>query len=66
MQFITIEDWGHHSSWATHIEGATTLLQIRGPKQFGYERGEQLFSLLLSQIVRLVAYSSSRVEALQS
>ncbi|KAF2113508.1 hypothetical protein BDV96DRAFT_688501 [Lophiotrema nucula] len=51
FEFITLEDWSNYSSWATHIEGATTLLQLRGQKQFDYERGGMLLMQLRHQIL---------------
>ncbi|KAF2475302.1 uncharacterized protein BDR25DRAFT_213918 [Lindgomyces ingoldianus] len=51
FEFINIEDWDHYRSWAAHIEGATALLQLRGPEQFNYELGGQLYMQLRSQIL---------------
>ncbi|KAF2095066.1 hypothetical protein NA57DRAFT_44915 [Rhizodiscina lignyota] len=51
FEFITLENWDHYDSWAAHMEGAITLLQLRGQGQFNYERGGQLFMQIRSQIL---------------
>lgn len=51
FEFITIESWDQYRSWTAHIEGATSLLQLRGQEQFANERGGQFLSQLRSQIL---------------
>lgn len=40
-------------SWTVHLQGATILLQLRGPEQFDHERGGQFYILLRSQLPRM-------------
>lgn len=50
-QTITFETWDRYRDWATHVQGATALLELRGQEQFTRERGAQLYVQIRSQIV---------------
>jgi hypothetical protein len=51
------------SSWSSHIEGATTLLKMRGLKQFQSKLGSQLYVQVSSNIRISSAQRSTRVSA---
>lgn len=53
LKTVNLATWDHYHDWDTHVQGAITLLAIRGSDQFSHERGGQLFMQIRSQIVCL-------------
>ncbi|KAF4892029.1 hypothetical protein CGCF415_v001707 [Colletotrichum fructicola] len=62
-QTVTFENWRDYQTWATHIEGATALLQVRGQEQFSRELGIQLYMQFRNQILQACIQRGARVPA---
>jgi hypothetical protein len=50
-KFVAFENQDCFRSWTAHIDGAITLLRLRGPQQFQSERSGQLLKQASSQMV---------------
>lgn len=59
FETITFENWSQSRSWSAHVEGAATLLDLRGQGQFHRERGAQLFLLLRSQLLHVYMHQGA-------
>ena len=57
-QTISYQDWRSYYSWKAHIDGAVTLLRLRGQEQFDHEFGNVIFIKLLFQLVGSNPHSS--------
>jgi hypothetical protein len=58
---VNFETWDRYHRWASHIRGATALLELRGKKQFDQELGGQLYIQIRTQIVRKIVLRDLRV-----
>ncbi|OHW98897.1 fungal specific transcription factor domain-containing protein [Colletotrichum incanum] len=58
---ITFEQESDSHAWATHIEGANTLLQLRGKDQFTREIGIQLYIQFRNQILQACMHRGMEV-----
>ncbi|KXJ94229.1 hypothetical protein Micbo1qcDRAFT_193451 [Microdochium bolleyi] len=48
---VNLTSWDGFRRWSAHMEGATTLLELRGAAQFDRAAGKQLYVHLRSQII---------------
>jgi hypothetical protein len=61
FEMINFDTWDRYTSWATHVQGALTLLELRGKEQFSQKRGGLLFVLIRSQILTACMYQNLSV-----
>jgi hypothetical protein len=58
FETINFSTWQRYSSWAAHVRGAMTLLELRGKDQFAQKLGGLLFVLIRSQILTACMYQN--------
>ncbi|KAL0935181.1 fungal specific transcription factor domain-containing protein [Colletotrichum truncatum] len=61
FETVTFENSRSYHTWASHIEGATALLHLRGQDQFSRELGIQLYIQFRNQILQACMQRGSRV-----
>lgn len=61
FEVINFDTWDRYAYWAAHVQGALTLLELRGKEQFSQKRGGLLFVLIRSQILTACMYQNLSV-----
>lgn len=50
---MTCTDGSFIDRWVNHMDGATKLIEVRGPEQLSRQEGLELFTQLRAQVVSL-------------
>ncbi|KAF2656273.1 hypothetical protein K491DRAFT_392766 [Lophiostoma macrostomum CBS 122681] len=60
-EMVNLDTWENFDSWFAHVRAATTLMELRGQRQFVRERSGQLFIWIRTQMLTACLQHHERV-----